>query len=243
MAERLEQQAEELRVRFEKSFWDADLASYVLALDGDKRPCAVRASNAGHALFAGIASPDRAHSVMRSLMQPESFSGWGVRTIAQGEARFNPMSYHNGSVWPHDNAIIAAGFARYGLKAEAAKILDAQFNAALHQDLRRLPELFCGFMRKPNRGPTNYPVACVPQAWASAALFGQLAACLGLELDHGNMEIRFRDPVLPDFLDELCLRNLHLGHSRRDIALHRYDSDVTASILAREGPARVLLSK
>lgn len=243
MAERLEHQAEELRIRFEASFWDDDLDSYVLALDGDKRPCAVRASNAGHTLFAGIASPDRARSVMNALMQPESFSGWGVRTIAQSEARFNPMSYHNGSVWPHDNALIAAGFARYGLKAEAAKILDAQFNAALHQDLRRLPELFCGFMRKPNRGPTNYPVACIPQAWASAALFGQLASCLGLELDHGKMEIRFRDPVLPDFLSEVCLRNISLGDTRLDVALHRYDSDVTASILSREGPARVLLSK
>lgn len=243
LARRLEREAAILQERFETLFWDEGLGTYALALDGDKRPCAVRTSNAGHALFAGIASPERARRVASSLLSPECFSGWGVRTLAHDEPRFNPMSYHNGSVWPHDNALLAMGFARYGLKWEAARIFEAQFNAALHQDLRRLPELFCGFIRKPNRGPTSYPVACLPQAWAAAALFGQLAACLGLEIDHARNEIRFSNAVLPEFLNDVRLRNLRLGSSRLDIALHRYGSDVTAAIENKTGDARVLLLK
>ena len=243
LADRLVRESEDLRERFEKAFWDEDLGTYVLALDGDKRACAVRTSNAGHALYAGIASPERARRVSQSLLNPEAFSGWGVRTLYQGDARFNPMSYHNGSVWPHDNALIALGCASYGLKTAAVRIFEGQFAAALHQDMRRLPELFCGFIRKPNRGPTSYPVACVPQAWAAGALFAQLAACLGLELDHHSNEIRFRNPVLPASLEEVRLRNLRLGTSRVDVALHKYGEDVTASIVGRKGDARILVMK
>jgi glycogen debranching enzyme len=153
------------------------------------------------------------------------------------------MSYHNGSVWPHDNALVGHGFSRYGFKTQAARILTGLFGAATHQELRRLPELFCGFNRRPHRGPTAYPVACAPQAWAASALLGLLSACLGLELDHTAKEVRFRDPVMPDFLDELVIRNVSLGDSRLDLRLHRYDRDVTVNVLDRRGSARVLLLK
>jgi glycogen debranching enzyme len=243
LAAKLARQADELRVRFEESFWCEEIGTYALALDGAKRPCPVRSSNAGHALFAGIASPERARRVADALVSENSFSGWGIRTIAAGEARYNPMSYHNGSIWPHDNALIAMGFARYGMKKEAARVFAALFDAAAYQELRRLPELFCGFLRKPRRGPTAYPVACSPQAWAAAAPFALLQACLGLEINALHDEIRFTDPILPPFLDEVILRGLRLDSSSLDLRLHRHGRDVTVNVLDRRGGTRVTLSK
>lgn len=236
-------QAEKLRLRFEKEFWDEELGTYVLALDGKKRPCRVRASNAGHALFTGIALPERARRVADNLMSRDGFSGWGIRTLAQGEPRYNPLSYHNGSVWPHDNALIASGFARYGLKAQAIRVFEGLYDAARHQELRRLPELFCGLMRRPRREPTPYPVACSPQAWAAAAIYAVLGACLGLERAHAENEIRFRDPVMPEFMDEVVLRNVHLGESRADLQMHRYGDDVAMTVLSRQGTAKFLVIK
>ncbi|WP_298952612.1 amylo-alpha-1,6-glucosidase [uncultured Methylobacterium sp.] len=243
LSERLKAEADRLRIAFDKAFFLEDLGTYALALDGDKRPCAVRSSNAGHALFTGIALPERAARVAEALMSKDGFSGWGVRTIAQGEARYNPMSYHNGSIWPHDNALCALGLARYGYKREAARIFEGQHGAALYQEGRRLPELFCGFVRRKQRGPTNYPVACSPQAWAAVAPFAFLAACLGLELRHDRNRIRFRDPILPGFLDEVLIRNLKLGGSRVDLLLHRHGADVTVNVLKRRGDAQVVLLK
>ena len=150
-------QADVLRRRFDEVFFDEEMAFYVLALDGEKKPCRVRASNAGHALFTGIAFKERAGAVVAALMERTFFSGWGVRTVASTEPRYNPMSYHNGSVWPHDNALIAAGFARYGFAQEAARIFDGLFDAATYIDLRRLPELFCGFPRRATRGRLSIP--------------------------------------------------------------------------------------
>src|SRR5580692_4350250 len=190
---RLRAEAQSLQEEFEAAFWCEDLGTYALALDGDKNPCRVRTSNAGHALFTGIAAPERAARVAETLLGRDSFSGWGIRTVASGEARYNPISYHNGSIWPHDNAMIALGFARYGLASAASQLFSAMLAAASHQDLRRLPELFCGFRRRPHRGPTAYPVACAPQAWAAAAPFAFLHACLGLELRHHDNSIRFTD--------------------------------------------------
>ena len=243
LASELIEQAERLRRNFEGKFWCEDIGTYALALDGAKRRCQVLASNAGHALFAGIASPARARSVARNLLGPSAFSGWGVRTLAADQPRYNPMSYHNGSVWPHDNALIAIGFANYGLKREAARVLTAMVDAATYQELSRLPELFCGFARRPGRAPIPYPVACAPQAWAAASIFGLLGCCLGLEMAHEHDEIRFRDPVMPDFLDEVVLRNLRLGSSSMDVRLHRYGDDVTANVLSRRGDTRLAILK
>ncbi|HEY8520941.1 MAG TPA: amylo-alpha-1,6-glucosidase [Gammaproteobacteria bacterium] len=236
----LDTQAETLRVQFEEAFWDEELGIYVAALDGDKRPCRVRTSNAGHALLAGIADPERARRVAASLMSNAFFCGWGIRTVAAGEVLYNPMSYHNGSVWPHDNALIALGFARYGLKKEVVRIMDGLFAAATHMDLRRLPELFCGFARRPGRGATLYPVACTPQAWASAAPIALLQACLGLTFDPAAKIVRFERPVLPSWLQEVTLRGIQLCGQRVDVTLRRRDGEVLAGVLARTGDVRVV---
>lgn len=243
VAIRLRGEAETLKSAFHAAFWCEDIGTYALALDGEKRPCRVRSSNAGHTLFTGIADEAVAARVAAALTGETGFSGWGIRTIAAGEARYNPMSYHNGSIWPHDNALIVLGFARYGLKAEAARVFGGMFDAASYQELRRLPELFCGFERRPRRGPTAYPVACAPQAWASATPFALLAACVGLRLDESRNEISFTHPRLPDFLEEVVLRGLRLGASQVDVRLRRDGDDVTASVLRREGDARIVETK
>ncbi len=238
-AQRLAAEADALAERFEASFWCADLGTYALALDGAKNPCRVRSSNAGQVLFTGIAQRERAAKVANGLMLPQLFSGWGIRTIAKDEARYNPMSYHNGSVWPHDNALIALGFARYGFKHSVERLFKGLFDAASYMDMRRLPELFCGFQRGRGRGPTLYPVACSPQAWASATPFTLLEASLGLEFDPAAGEIRLINPRLPAFLDEVVLRNLQLNQSSVDINLRRHGSEVSLEILRRRGQAQV----
>src|SRR5262249_50371619 len=161
----------------------------------------------------------------------EMFSGWGIRTLAKGEARYNPMSYHNGSIWPHDNALITLGFARYGLKRQVAQVFAGLFDTASYMDLRRLPELFCGFQRNRGRGPTLYPVACSPQAWASATPFTLIEASLGLEFDPDAGELRLRNPRLPAFLDQVVLRRLHLGQSGLDLKITRRGEEVAVEIL------------
>ena len=240
-ASSLDRQAEALRARFEAAFWCEDLGTYAIALDGEKRPCEVVSSNPGHALFAGIASPERARRVASTLLDRDSFSGWGVRTLAASARRFNPMSYHNGSVWPHDNALIAAGLSRYGFKTEAARLFDGVFDATKHMDLLRPPELFCGFSRRRNRGPTLYPVACSPQAWASAAPLALLEACLGLRCDWANGEIRFERPMLPRDITELRIRRLQLGDGSVDILLRRHATDVAVNVLERRNDLRVVV--
>ncbi|KQT53526.1 amylo-alpha-1,6-glucosidase [Methylobacterium sp. Leaf456] len=243
LATRLTADAEKLQKKFDEAFWCEEIGTYALALDGAKRPCAVRSSNTGHALFTGIALPERAAQVAGQLLSKDGFNGWGIRTVAKGEARYNPMSYHNGSIWPHDNAICAMGLARYGLKDEAARVFEGMFDTSLYYDQKRLPELFCGFMRRRQRGPVSYPVACSPQAWAAAAPFAFLAATLGLELDHARNRIRFRNPVLPKFLEAVELFNLKLGSSRADIRLHRHGHDVTVAVTRRVGDVQISMLK
>jgi glycogen debranching enzyme len=238
-----ERRAEALRQRFEDLFWLDDLGCYALALDGRKQPCRVLSSNAGHALFAGIASPERAARLARLFTGRRFFSGWGVRTIAAGEARYNPMSYHNGSVWPHDNALIALGLARYGHKEEVLKIFQGLAEAALYDEFRRLPELFCGFSRRKKRGPTSYPVACSPQAWAAAAPFALVAAATGLDIDHEEETVRLANPMLPPFLDDLLLGGVTVAGSRLDLSLSRSGDDVTTAVTRREGKASLVIVK
>jgi glycogen debranching enzyme len=240
-AQQFEAEAHRLAERFEEAFWCDDLGTYALALDGAKQPCRVRTSNAGQLLFTGIAREDRARKVAADLMQPHFFTGWGIRTVARGEARYNPMSYHNGSIWPHDNALIALGLARYALKHSVETVFKALFDAASYMDLRRLPELFCGFRREKGRGPTLYPVACAPQAWASATPFTLLEAALGLEFDATRGEIRLRNPRLPAFLNEVILRELRLGSSSVDLRIRRHGEDVSLEVIRTRGQVQVSL--
>jgi len=242
-ASELATKATALFEQFDEMYWHDPIGTYVLALDGSKQPCVVRSSNAGHALFAGIAARDRAAAVVRTLMAPESFSGWGIRTIATLEARYNPMAYHNGSIWPHDNAIIAAGFARYGFRDEPIAVLEAMFEASLSMNLYRLPELFCGFAREPGEGPISYPVACAPQAWASASVFLLLQSVLGLEIQAGRRLVQFTRPKLPEFLREVWIRDLRIGQDTVDLVLVRHDSDVGINVLKKTGGVEIVTIK
>jgi glycogen debranching enzyme len=242
-AEQLDLQADVLRTAFDDAFWCDDIGMYALALDGHKRPCRVRTSNPGHCLLMGIVKPERATQLAEQLLSPEMFSGWGIRTLATTEARYNPMSYHNGSIWPHDNALIAAGLARYGLTGPAMRVLEGLFDASRYVELHRLPELFCGFPRRPGEGPTLYPVACSPQAWAAAAPLLLLQASLGMSIQAETPCIRFDRATLPSFVETLRLRNLRVGPGGVDLALQRYPDNVGINVLQRRGPVQVLSLK
>jgi len=238
-AAELKRQAEKLKEQFNKAFWCEDIGTFAIALDGDKRPCRVRSSNAGHALFSGIANPEYARRMSETLVSGSSFSGWGIRTIANMENRYNPMSYHNGSIWPHDNAIVAMGLARYGFKEQAMKILTGLFDASIMLDLHRLPELMCGFDRLQGQGPTLYPVACSPQAWASGSVFYLLQACLGLTFSSQNPQLTFHHPQLPDYLHRLEITNLHMGDAVLDLVLTRHQHDVGVNVSRKQGDIEV----
>ncbi len=239
-ARRLVRQAEDLRRQFESQFWSDEIGTYALALDGRKRPCLVRTSNAGHALFTGIASPAHAARVAETLMGPDSFCGWGIRTLASCERRYNPISYHNGSVWPHDNALIAMGLARYGFHDKVLEVLTGLFEASIFVDLHRMPELFCGFKKRPGEGPTLYPVACAPQAWAAGAVFLLIQACLGLAIDTPRRQVAFRRPSLPESLQHVRVRGLRVGDGLLDLRLDRHPHNVGVNVLRRQGDTEIV---
>ncbi len=243
LAARCTHQAEALQQAFETAFWDEELGTYALALDGEKRPCRVRTSNAGHCLYTGIAGPEHALRVADTLLAADSFNGWGVRTVSSRERRFNPMSYHNGSVWPHDTALLASGLARYGLKEGCLRLLAGLMDASLFMELHRLPELFCGFDRRPSEGPTHYPVACSPQAWAVGSVYMMVQAALGLSIDQAGGTLRLDHPQLPPFIDWLRLRGLRVGRARIDLLVNRSGEDVGTAIEDREGEVELVIVK
>jgi glycogen debranching enzyme len=239
LAQDLTERAGQLRQRFQDAFWCEEIGSYAIALDGRKQQCKVLASNAGHTLWSGIAAPEHARRIVEGLMGPRFFSGWGVRTIPTGVARYNPMSYHNGSIWPHDNALIAYGMAQYGYTESAMQLLASTFDASIYFDSHRLPELFCGFPRRPGAGPTLYPVACSPQAWAAAAVFGMLQACLGLEIHAGRSEIVLQAPRLPPFIDWIRISRLGSPGPSADLLLQRYERNVGFEVVRKDPDVRV----
>jgi glycogen debranching enzyme len=233
MAERLGEEggadwrskAEAMRWRVEARYWMEDTSYYGIAIDGEGVLCTPHASNAGHLLFSGLPAPGRAERVISRLLSTDFDSGWGLRTLAAGTVRFNPMSYHNGSVWPHDTSLCVAGMARYGERAGAAKVLDDMFQAA-RMFGRRMPELFCGFQREPGEPPIAYPVACMPQAWAAGSVFLLLQACMGLTIDAARRQIRLFRPVLPSGVDELSLDGLEVGGARVSLKLQRIGGEI-----------------
>jgi len=194
------------------------------------------ASNAGHLLAFDLVERSRGEAVARQLESTLFNTGWGVRTLAAGQPRFNPMSYHNGSVWPHDSAMCARGLARYGDRSGAVRLLQALFEAAVTFDMR-LPELFCGFTRQRGERPIGYPVACLPQAWAAGSPFMILEACLGITIDAERQEVRIDRPQLPDGIDWLEIGELRVGDKTVSITFRRVGGQVVPSI---EGDIRVV---
>ena len=220
--------AKKLREAIEQHFWLPELNYYAIALDGNGAPCRVRASNAGHLLFCGVPSVERARAVSEQLLSESCSSGWGIRTLAESQARYNPMSYHNGSVWPHDTAICAAGISRYGGRPHVVQILSEIFEAAHHFGMR-LPELYCGFPRIAGQAPAPYPVACLPQAWSSGSAFMLLQAVLGVSIDGLRQEVHIQQPLLPIGLETLKIRDLPVGDARIDIEFQRMGSEVVVA--------------
>ena len=216
LAETWRKRAERLRRTVEERFWMEDQGFYGIALDGHDELCRVRASNAGHLLFVGLPSLERGRMVAARLMGSDFANGWGLRTLAEGQARYNPMSYHDGSVWPHDTAVCAAGFRRYGAADSVRRLFAALFETADRFEMR-LPELFCGFPRMGGEPPVAYPVACLPQAWAAASVFGLLQACLGLTVDGWRRELHLRSPRLPVGISEVRLEGITVGESAVDL--------------------------
>ena len=234
--------AKELRERFEAAFWMPDAGTYALALDGDKRQVDAVGSNPGHALWCGIVAPDRAARVAASLAGPEMWSGWGVRTLSTAMAGYNPIGYHIGSVWPHDNAIVADGLARYGFREQASRIAAALLQATSYFRDSRLPELFCGFGRDECPYPVPYPVACTPQAWAAGSVFQLLESMLGLRPDAGERRLQLTSPWLPEWLPELRLENVRVGDAVVDLRFHRADGPTGVEVLRRTGDLSILIT-
>lgn len=244
VAAQLQQQAQLLKLRFNAAFWDDKLQCFALALDRYKKPCRVKSSNAGQCLLSGIVDASKAASLAATLMGDALYSGWGIRTLATDAPRYNPMSYHNGSVWPHDVSLIAAGLSRYGFRDEVFRIMAGLFDASLFIDFQRLPELFCGFSRRPGEGPTAYPVACSPQAWSVASVFMLLQACLSVEIDATERSITFHNPRLPEYLDYILIHHLLIGsHGDISIEIYRYATDVGINITGKPQDWRVLIYK
>ncbi len=241
LATRLEEAAERLRVSFEAAFWMEDAGTYALALDGHGHAVDAVTSNPGHVLWSGLADPLRAERVAESLLSPRLFSGWGIRTLSADMAGYNPISYHIGSIWPHDNAICAAGLWRYGFHAQAAQVAAVLLEATQYFRDARLPELFCGFDRASSPYPVPYPVACSPQAWAAGSVFQLLGAMLGLQPDAANHELRLVSPTLPEWLPDVRLQNLVVGDAVVDLLVRRSDGSTGVEVLRRSGTLDVVV--
>jgi glycogen debranching enzyme len=239
----LRAQAASLKAAFNERFWVEPEQYYAMALDGDKRPVASVTSNPAHGLYCTIIDPDRAAPLVRRLLAPDMFSGWGVRTLSKSTVAYNPMSYHNGSIWPHDNAIIGAGLKRYGFAKATNRLATAMFEMAVTVDDMRLPELFCGFTRRSPNRPVAYPVACSPQAWAAGAPFLLLQAMLGISADAAANVLNVNKPQLPGWLDSVELHDLRVGRSTISIVFQRHGETTGFSLLDKHGDVRVLMEE
>jgi glycogen debranching enzyme len=219
--------AARMKAKVEDRFWMEEQGFYGIAIDGSDALCRVRASNPGHLLYMGLPSFDRAKRVTDMLLSSQFNTGWGIRTLAPSQCHFNPMSYHNGSVWPHDTALCAAGMAHYGERAGVVRLLNQMFETAVAFGMR-LPELFCGFSRAPGEPPVAYPVACLPQAWAAGSFFMLLQACLGVRIDGWRGEIHVDHPHLPIGIDQLKIHRMGVNGRYTDIVFKRVGARVVA---------------
>jgi glycogen debranching enzyme len=242
-AEWLRASAHELRKRFNEAFWMEDEKFFAGALDADKRQVRTIVSNPGHVLYCDSVDTEKAAQVAKRLLAPDMFSGWGIRTMSKAAAAYNPMSYHNGSVWPHDNALIAAGLKRYGYARSANRVATALFDAAIHADYLRLPELFCGFTRRTPNRPVSYPVACSPQAWAAGSPFLMLQAMLGISSRADLNLLTVNQPHLPTWLNTVELRNMQVGRSHISLVFRREGEITSFSMLSRDGDVRVVMEE
>ncbi len=234
-ANALMQEAQWLRNEIDAAFWQEDLGFYALALDGKKNPVKTITSNPGHLLWSRVPGPQTARRMRDVLLGESMFSGWGIRTLGRGQKPYNPVSYHNGTIWPHDNAIIAQGLCYYGFKESAARIFLSLYEAMLHFKEYRLPELFCGMSRRSSDYPVLYPVACNPQAWASGTFFQLLHALLGLQPDANRRELAITDPHLPSRLERVDYRDMRIGESKIALRFSRHEGRSSAHVLRVEG--------
>ena len=234
-AAELRRQAAEMRDRIRDRFWREELGTFALALDRDKRPVATATTNAGHLLWSRVPAPDEAERMAERFLEPDFFSGWGIRTLSAAHSAFNPMSYHNGSVWPHDNAIVVLGMALYGHARSALPVVRAIYEAGVQTEYQRLPELYCGMARGRGHRPVAYPVSCSPQAWASGSLFMLLQAMLGIYAEAPARVLHVRDPVLPDFLNDLTVSGLAIGGTRVSLQFRRHGRRTLANLLSLDG--------
>ena len=239
----LRDQATVLRKRFNEAFWIEEEGYFAAALDGEKRQVRTVMSNPGHALYCDAVESAKAEALARRLFQPDMFSGWGIRTMSKNELPYNPMSYHNGSVWPHDNALIAAGLKRYGFVESTNRVATAMFDAAIHMDYVRLPELFCGFVRRSPTRPVQYPVACSPQAWAAGSPLLMLQAMLGLSAHADENLLTVNKPHLPRWLNRVELRNLRVGGSTLTLVFRREGDTTGFSLVSKDGDVRVVMEE
>lgn len=243
LADELHDSADKLKKLFNEKFWMEEEGFFAMALDANKEQVKSITTNPGHCLWSGIADEDKGKKAGERLLEQDMFSGWGIRTLSKQAINYNPMSYHNGSVWPQDNILVAFGLKKYGLIEQFNKVITSLFGFAQHEPYSRLPELFCGFTRKENNLPTEYPVACSPQAWASGSVFLMLEALLGLQPDAQNNTLHINNPTLPDWLDRVQLRNIKIGNSAIDLIFKKEDDVISFKKLEKRGKLKIIMEE
>jgi len=241
LAEKWQDEAKDLKVRFNRDFWLSDRDFCALALDGEGKPVDSITSNPGHCLHLGIFTPEKAYSVAERLRAPDMFNGWGIRTLSSLSPAYNPMGYHLGSVWPHDNSLIVLGLRSLGLVDQALDVFQGLFDMTLQQPYQRPPELFCGYERNGDRAPVRYPVACSPQAWATGTIFQLLQTIINLVPDAQNNCLRIIDPALPDSINRLSIHNLRVGPTLLDLEFERSGNTTACRVVKKRGNLRVVI--
>lgn len=241
LADRWQEEARDLKARFNRDFWLEDEGFCALALDGDRQRVDSITSNPGHCLSLGILTPERAYSVAERLRAPDMFNGWGIRTLSSLSPAYNPMGYHIGSVWPHDNALIAMGLRSLGLIDQALELAQGLIDMTQYQPYNRPPELFCGYERNGDRTPVRYPVACSPQAWATGSIFQLLHMMINLVPDAPNNCLRIIDPALPESISSLRLENLKVGATLLDLEFQRTGNTTSCRVAKKRGNLRVVI--